>query len=220
MNKNERTISGETMTDVVKFVPREGFKLTDDILNTEYTTIAVEEIEFNGNKSFTITMEDKDGKVVNLSAAALKKARILSKADAAGTDTYKDTENIFVRSNAEEIWSGSAYFHTQEGMKADTEFVVPEKIKLRYAILAEDQETQKPMVNPFLYKGYRKVVEAYQENGSFPTMEDFKEELLKSKAEGRINGLPEAMTTPTLQNWVKEDVQNYRHTLIIEDFEN
>ena len=218
-SKEKRIISAETMKDVMRFAPQDGFKLTDELLNKTYTVVDVAEVEFGTNKSFMVTMEDNDGKVINLSASALKKARVLSKADANGTKAYSGTENIFVRSEAEAIWNGSSYFHTQ-GMKKDDEFVIPEQIKLRFAVLAEDQETQKPMPNPFLYKGYRAVVAHYQKRGEFPTIEDFKEELLKTEAEGRISGLTAGMTEPQLQNWAKGDVSEFRHTLVIADFEN
>lgn len=218
-NKDTRTISSETMKDVMRFAPQDGFKLADDLLNKVYTVVDVAEVEFGTNKSFMVTLEDEDGKVINLSAAALKKARILSKDDAKGTTPFTGTENIFSRSNAEEIWNGSTYFHANSGMKKDEDFVLPEQIKLKFAVLAEDQETQKPMPNPFLYKGYRTVVGHYQKRDEFPTIEDFKEELLKTEAEGRISGLPTGMTEPTLQNWAKGDVSEYRHTLILADFE-
>jgi len=219
-NKDTRTISSETMKDVMRFSPQDGFKLSDALLNKIYTVIDVAEVEFGTNKSFMVTMEDEDGKVVNLSAAALKKARVLSKDDAKGGTAFDSNENIFVRSQADEIWNSSVYLHSERKMKKDEEFVVPEQIKLQFAILSEDQETQEPVLNPFLYKGYRTVVASYQKREEFPTIEDFKEELLKSDAEGRISGLTPGMMKPTPQNWVKGDVSEYRHTLVISDFEN
>lgn len=219
-SKEKRRISSETMKDVMRFAPQDGFKLSDDLLNKKYTVIDVSETEFGENKSFMVTLEDEDGKVINLSAGALKKSRILSKADAKGGTAFTGTENIFVRAQAEEVWNGSVYFHTTgEGMKSDDEYLLPKSIKLKYAVLAQDQEDQKPVPNPFLYKGYRTVVTAYQKRDEFPTIEDFKEELLKNEAEGRISGLPAGMNTPTLQSWAKGDVSEFRHTLILTDYE-
>ena len=216
ISKAKRMINADTMTAVLKFTPQDGFKLSDELLNRIYTVIAVDETEFGTNKSFIVTMEDEEGRIVNLGAAALKKARVLGKVDAKGGDAHTGTKNIYSRSNAEEIWNASSYFHTH-GMKKEQDFEIPAKMKLQYAILAEDQETGEPVYNPFLYKGYRKVVASYQKREEFPTMDDFKEELLKSVEDGRIEGLPISMTTPDLQNWVKEDVANYRHTLILSD---
>ena len=214
-----RTISSDTMSDVMKFAPQDGFKLSDDLLNKAYRVIDVTETEFGTNKSFMVTLEDEEGHVINVSAAALKKARVLGKDGINGDTPFENTQNIFVRSQAEEIWNSSAYFHAK-GMKKDEEFVLPEQIKFRYAVLAEDQESNKPMLNPFLYKGYRKVVADYAKRDEFPTMEDFKEELLKSATDGRIAGLPGGLMEPTPNNWVKEnEVSNFRHTLVIEDFE-
>jgi hypothetical protein len=222
LKESARTISAETMKSVMEFVPMDGFRLSDDLLNKEYTVIDVNETEFGDRKSFTVTLEDKDGKVVNLSAGILKRARVLSKSEAKGGDSFKDTDNVFTRSEAEELWNGSVYFHTVgDGMKKDEDFVIPETIKLRYAIIAEDSETGEPAYSPFLYKGYRKVVAEYQKRDEFPTFDDFKEELAKTKEEGRIAGLPANLTKPELQNWVKaDDVSNYRSTLIVADFEN
>lgn len=216
ISKAKRTINADTMTAVLKFTPQDGFKLSDELLNKIYTVIAVDETVFGTNKSFIVAMEDEQGRVVNLGAAALKKARVLGKVDAKGGTAHTGMKNIYSRSNAEEIWNASSYFHTH-GMKKEEDFTVPAKLKLQYAVLAEDQESGKPIYNPFLYKGYRKVVASYQKREEFPTMDDFKEELLKSKEDGRIEGLPISMVEPELQNWVKEDVANYRHTLVISD---
>lgn len=217
-SKDERTVTAELMNEVVKFIPRDGFKLADDLLNKKYSVTGVSEVVFGDTKSFVVTLEDEDGKVINLSASVLKKARVLSKADAKG-NMFEENKNILVRSESEEIWNSSVYAHTA-GMEKDKEFVIPGEFKLRYAILQEDQETQKPAINPFLYKGFRKVVTEYQKRDEFPSMDDFKEELLKSEADGRIKGLHPAMTEPTTQSWVKGDVSDYRYTLVLEDFEN
>jgi len=215
---SKRRISAEIMAEVVKFLPRDGFKLSDDMLNKTYTVTDVNEVDFNGTKSFVVTAESEEGTIINLSAAILKKARVLGTADATGS-MYKDNKNILVRSDADAIWNSSVYAHTA-GMKKDEDFVIPEQFKLRYAVLHEDQETNEPALNPFLYKGFRKVVTEYQKNDEFPTIDDFKEELLKTVADGRIPGLHPAITVPTPQSWVKGDVSDYRHTLILEDFEN
>ena len=217
-SKQKRTIPGATMTSVMKYAPQDGFKLSDDILNKQYKVVDVNEVEFNGNKSFMMTLQDEEGNILNVSAAILKRARIIGTSDVKGGDKFPETEHIFTRSHAEEIWNGSSYYHMQGiGMKKNQDFVVPTGFKLRYAVLSEDQETGEPVINPFLYKGYRKVVTDYQKREEFPTLDDFREELLKSEADGRIKGLPVSMTVPTPQNWVKGDVSDYRHTLILED---
>lgn len=219
--KEVRTINADIMESVMKFAPQDGFKLADDILNTIWKVIDVDETEFGKNKSFIVTLQNEDGRIINLSAAALKKARVLGKTDAKGGTAYKNNDNIFIRSEAEEFWNGSTYFHaTGTGMKKDAKFVLPEKIHLKYAVLTENPEDGKPALNPFLYKGFRNVVTAYADSDTFPSMDDFREELLKSKEDGRISSLPLTLTEPTPQNWVKDEVSNYRHTLIIEDIKD
>ncbi len=216
-SKKIRTISAERMSDVMKTPPQDGFKLTDDILNDVYEVIDVRDTDFGEAKSFVVTMKNKEGKVINLSASALRKSRVL-KESVAPEKVFEDTENIATRSEADELWNSSVYLHTL-GMKADEEYVIPKSMKLRYAVLAEDPNTEKPALNPFLYKGFRVVVNKYRkDSNSFPTMEDFKEELLKPEAT-RIKGLSMELKTPEKYGWVKEDVGNYRHTLIIEDYE-
>lgn len=221
ISATKRTVSSEVMKAVMEFFPLDGFRLSDDLLNKEYTVIDVAEMAFGDRKSFNVTLEDKDGKVITLSAGLLKRARVLSKADAKGGKPFNDNKNIFARSEAEELWNSSVFFHSAgDGMKKDEDFIVPAKLKLQYAVLAEDADTGKPAFSPFLYKGYRKVVADYQKRDEFPSFEDFKEELAKTPEDGRIEGLPASLTSPELQNWVKEeDVANYRSNLILADFE-
>jgi len=216
-SKNQRTISSEVMNHVMTFVPQDGMKLTDDILNKTYTVTGVRELEFGKAKSFVVTAEDDKGAVVNLSAGLLKRARVLGKSTAKIRTPYKGTQNCIPRSQAEEIWNSSTYFHqTGEGMKKNEDFVIPEKLTLRCAVLGESRESGQLLINPALYKGYNKVVAEYQKRDAFPTWDDFKAEL--QKTEDRIAGLPASMTEPTLYDWVKEgEVSNYRYTLILSD---
>lgn len=212
----DRRVSASVMKDVLNFVPQDGFKLEDGILGKIYTVTGVKETEFGGNKSFTVTLESDDEKVINLSASAWKRARVLGKTDVKVGKPYGQTKNVFLRSNADDLWNSSTYFHsTGDTMKKDEDFTLPAKVKITHAILSESEANQPNMV-PFLYKGYRKVVDAYQKRNEFPTFDDFKAELLKT--EDRIAGLPAEITTPTPHDWVKEgDVSNYRHTLILSD---
>ncbi len=101
-------------------------------------------------------------------------------------------------------------------MKKEEDLVLPEKLRLKYAILAEDQDTGEPLLNPYLYKDFRKVVKAYSLRDEYPTMDDFREELLKTEAEGRLPFLTKAMQVPVPYSWVKKDISDYRHTLVFE----
>ncbi len=217
LSKVKRTISSETMSNVMKYAPKDGFKLTDDMLNKTYTLVDVEEYEVGGTKTFSATMEDEDGKVITLSASALKRSRVFKGNDIGDAVAYTDTKNVFLRSKAESIWNGSSYFHKGLGMKKDDDFTLPEKLKLRYAVLAENQDDGQPLLNPYLYKEFRKVVKMYSAREEYPTMDDFREELLKSEAEGRLSFLPLSMTEPEAYSWVKQEVSDFRHTLIFEE---
>lgn len=207
------------MKSVMQFAPQDGFKLTDAMLNKTYTVTGVRETNFGDVKSFVCILEDEAGNIINLPASEWKRARVLGKSDVKTLKPYGTTKNCFPRSQAEDVWTSSIYFHGQDNrMKADEEFVVPASIKIKYAILAETSEGGKTIqiLQPNLYKGYRRVVADYQTREQFPTFEDFKMEL--KKTEGRIPGLPEDLTEPTLNDWVVEgDVGNYRHNLIFED---
>lgn len=218
LSKDKRTIGSSIMEQVMLFAPNDPFRLADNLLNKVYTTVDVNETEFGKTKSFMIMLEDEDGQVINISAAALKKARMMKKADIDLDTPVKEQEHIFTRSKADAIWNGSSYYHSKN-MKKDEDFVIPAKIKFRYAVIAEDQEGEMAL-NPFNYKNYRTVVDHYQKSETFPTFEDFKEELLKETADGRIEGLPKGMKTPAKQSWIKGEVSDYRHTLIMEDFES
>ncbi len=215
-NTEVRTIGIETMNQVLKYAPIDGFKLSDDKLNKEYTVIDVNEFETGTTKSFTVTLEDKSGNIITLSAGNLKRARLLTTNDVTGAKPMIGTENIFKRSDADSIWNGSVYFHKGIGMKKDEEFVLPGKITLRYAILSEDLETGEPLLNPFLYKGYRKVVKEYIKADDFPSMDDFRSELKKTEADGRFKFLPKEMLEPTPFAWVNRDVSDYKHTLVLQ----
>jgi hypothetical protein len=215
--KNQRTIRQEIMKSVMEYAPQDGFKLEDDMLNKVYTVTGVRETTFGKDqKSFIATLEAEDGKVINMSAGLFKRARVLSKSDAKVGKAYGTAKNCYPRSQSEDIWNSSIYFHTAgEGMKQDDEFILPSQLKIKCAVLSEDSD-KNPILQPNLYKGYRTVVSHYQKNGTFPTFDDFKAEL--QKVEDRIPGLPLNLTTPTLNDWVKEgEVGNFRSTLIFQD---
>lgn len=215
--ESERTIDAETMKSVAEFLPMEGFKLDPALLGQEFFVVRVVPTEFNGNKGFSLTLENADF-VIHLSAGAYKKARVM-KEPIGASNFYKNNDRILLRSEAEEVWKGSQYLHEFQNMKKDQEMLIPKKIRIEYAILNEDRnaETPTPSLNPFYYKGFRKVVDAYRGKGTFPTMDDFNEELLKT-GETRIKGLPKELTSLEKFNWVKDDdVSNFRHTLILQD---
>jgi len=216
LSKENRTITSETMESVMKYAPKDGFKLSDVILNKTYTLIDVDEFEIGNNKSFSVTLEDEDGNVITLSASAVKRARMLGDITVGDVTPYTTSKHIFLRSEAESIWNGSSYMHKGLGMKKDDEFVLPTKMRIRYAVLAEDQDSAAPLLNPYLYKDFRKVVKAYSAREEYPTMDDFREELLKSEAEGRLKFLSKGMLKPTPYSWVKNEVSDFRHTLVFE----
>lgn len=215
-NEVTRTITSTVMNEVLKYVPKDGFKLTDKSLNKLYTVIGVDRFDIGTTKSFSVTMENEDGGIITISASALKRSRYLSKVVDTSDKSFDGTKNIFSRSNADAIWNGSTYLHAGLDMKKDEDFVIPEKLMLRYAILAEDANTNEPLLNPFLYKEFRKVVKVYDKNGTYPTMDDFREELLKTKEEGRLSFLPTSMLEPTPYAWVKREVSDFRHTLVFQ----
>lgn len=218
LSENQRTVSGSTMSDVLKYTPKDGFKLTDDLLNKTYYVIGIDEFEINETKTFSVTMESEDGDVITLSAGALKRSRVIStniKVD----KLYKGSDNIVLRSDSDSIWSGSQYFHKAHEMSKSDDFILPEKLKLRYAILAEDQNTGEPLLNPYLYKDFRKVVREYSKRNEYPTMDDFREELSKTEAEGRLPFLSKSMLAPEPYSWVKMDVSDFRHTLVFESID-
>jgi hypothetical protein len=216
LKESQRTISADTMTDVLKYTPKDGFKLTDDILNKEYTVIDIDEFEINDTKTFSVTLESKDGEVITLSAGALKRSRVLSTDKVDVDKFYDDTDNVMMRSEADSVWNGSNYFHKAFSMNKDEDFILPEKVKLRYAILAEDQDSGEPLINPYLYKDFRKVVREYSKRNEYPTMDDFREELAKSEKEGRLAFLAKNMLKPEPYSWVKMEVSDFRHTLVFE----
>lgn len=212
-----RTISAEVMTDVATFLPNDGFKLSEGILGKDFTVVDVIDTEFAGRKSFTVVLQNEDT-ILNMSASLLKKARVLSTTNIKLDESkYFDKKiNVVVRSKADELWAGSRYFHSEAKMKANDDFLLPETIRFEYAVIREDAATGKVAVNPFLYEGFRKVVESYRTKDSYPTMEDFKAEL-KKEGTDRIDGLPKS-SEPTLFSYVKEnDLATLGFTLILKD---
>ncbi len=216
LSKENRKVSAETMASVMKYSPKDGFKLMDNILNKVYTIIEVDEYEVGGNKTFSVSMVDEDGNVITISASALKRSRIFTGTGTDGATPYMESSNVFIRSAAEHIWNGSQYYHKGLKMKKDEDLVLPEKLRLKYAILVEDQDTGMPLLNPYLYKDFRKVVKSYSVRDEYPTMDYFREELLKTEAEGRLPFLQKSMQTPVPYSWVKQEISDYRHTLIFE----
>lgn len=218
-SQTERTISAETMEQVMKFAPMDGFKLHSDLLDQEYTVVAVSENNFNNVKSFTMKLAN-DKNVINLSAGAFKKSRIAGAKDLKMGKIWDKNENISLRGESDEIWNGSEYVHAKESMVKDDNYIIPDKLYLFGAVLTEDRDKTdpEPAINPFFLKGYRKVVTAYgkREPSEFPTLDDFKEEL--AKTDDRIAGLPKELKTLEPFAWVKEGVvSNYKHTLIFKD---
>lgn len=216
LSTTERTISSETLKDVLKYVPKDGFKLTDDVLNKVYTVIDVEEYPVGDIKTFSATLESEDGHTITLSASALKRSRVITSDGVKVDKFYKTTKNVVMRSEADAIFSGSAYFHREYKMSKEEDFVLPGKLKLRYAILSEDQETGEPLINPYLYKDFRKVVREYSKKGDYPTMDDFREELRKTESEGRFPFLSKSTLKPEPYSWVKNEVSDFRHVLVFE----
>lgn len=214
-SKEDRTVSGEIMENVMKYSPREPFRLDPSLLNKTYTTIDVEHFDVGKNKSFSVLMEDEEGNVISISASALKRSRLITKDSVKAGKMYKDNENILLRSDANSIWNGSSYLHKGHGMKKSEEFIVPASFTLKYALLSEDQDGN-PLLNPFLYQHFRSVVNEYtkRNNDEYPSQNDFKEELTKTEADNRFKFLPKSMTVPTPYGWVKKEVADFRHTLV------
>jgi len=217
-SKKARTISAEVMKSIATFLPMDGFKLSSDMLDQEYTVVRVIPAEFNGKPTFTVVLQNED-RVINLSAGMLKKARVLSTETPGKVKDFNGHANIVLRGDAEAIWNNSRYFHSLEGnaMKKDDSFIVPERIFITHAVLRED--STKPgtgALNPFLYEGFRKVVDVYTKGDKFPTMDDFRAELKKTGVD-RIDGLP-VETTEKPFAYVKEnDPATMGFTLIFKD---
>lgn len=213
-----RTIDPEIMKDVATFLPMDGFKLSPEIIGKDFDVIDVIEGEFQDRKTFSVVLQNDD-QVINISAGLLKRARVLSTTDIDISDDkfYKNNKNIVLRSEADAIWSGSRYLHAQMGMKGDEDLVIPEVLHIEFAVLREDPtEVGTPALNPFLYDGYRKVVEHYQKSSTFPTMEDFRSELKKT-GEDRIAGLPTEATPQKFGYVKKDDVANMGFNLVFKD---
>jgi len=211
-----RKISAEIMADVATFLPQDGFKLSADMLGKEYAVVDVLHSEFLGRKTFTVVLAN-DERTINISAGLLKRARVLGATNVVAK-AFDGHQGVVLRSDADAIWAASKYYHsTGEGMKKDDSFTLPEKMTLEFAVLKEDATNPgKPALNPFLYKGYRKVVESYQKRDAFPTMDDFRAELQKSGAD-RIAGLS-VETVPTPFEYVKtNDPANMGFVLIFKD---
>lgn len=213
LSKEDRTIEASIMENVMKYAPREPFMLSSSILNKTFTVIDVDHYTVGKNKSFSVLMESEDGEVINVSASALKRSRLLKVDEVDEGKEYKDNKGIFLRSEADSIWGGSIYLHKGYGMKKTEEFVIPSKLTLKYALLSEDQDGD-PLLNPYLFQHFRSVVNDYTNREDYPTQDDFKEELLKTEADGRLKFLPKNMKKPTPFGWVKEDVGDFRHTLV------
>ena len=212
----ERTVSGDVMTEVLKYSPKDGFRLSDSLLNKVYTITDFVEFDVNETKTFSVTLESTEGDMITLSASSLKRSRVLTTDNVDVSKFYDQCKNVVMRSDSDSIWNGSSYFHRAFEMNKGEDFILPERLKLRYAILAEDQDTNKPLINPYLYKDFRKVVKEYSKKGDYPSMDDFRSELLKTEAEGRLPFLPKNVLTPEPYSWVKMDVSDFRHTLVFE----
>lgn len=214
-----RTISKEVMADVGTRLRMDGFTLDPNVMGKTFTVIDVTENEFSGRKTFSVTLKSDD-LVIVVSAGILKAARILGvdSLDVKKEDFFKGNENILLRSKASSIWAGSRYFHAEQRIKSDEEWILPEKIHIEYAVLAENpSKPGEPSMNPLLYNGFKTVIDSYQEKGNFPTVQQFEEELKKAGAD-RIKGLSSDLTEPTPFDYVTEGaVSNYRYNLVFKD---
>lgn len=219
--KKKRTISADVMDSVAEFVPMDGLKIGSDILGQEYTVVDVIEGNFNGRKTFTAVLKNEE-RVLNVSAGVLKRARILGSESIEVKKFFNNNEGIVLRSEANAIWDNSRYFHAEQGMSQGDEYTLPEKVHIEFAVISERSGTDGKMVpahNPFLYEGYRQVVNHYQKEGKFPTFAEFEEEL-KKEGDARIPGLP-ATTVPTLFSYVKgNDPSTMRYNLIFKDIKD
>ena len=217
-SKKSRTISAEKMNSIAVFLPMDGFKLSAEMLDQEYTVVRVIPSDFGGKPTFTAVLQNED-RVINLSVGMFKKARVLASEAAVVVKPFNGHANIVLRSDAEALWNNSRYFHSLEGnaMQKNEAFVVPEKIFITHAIIREDPT--KPghgALNPFLYEGFRKIVDVYQKGDKFPTMEDFRAELKKTGID-RIEGLP-IEVEPKPFTYVKEnDPATMAFSLVFKD---
>lgn len=214
MGTQKFIVSAETMESVLKFVPNDTFKLGEDLLNHVYTVINVREYKDAAFKGFMVTMQNEVGRVINISSSALKRSRVLT-GDSKPAKFYKKTKSVALRSNCDELWyNKSVYGHAALGMTSGEEFVLPDKLKLVYAILFEDKVTKEPLISPYLYEGYAGVVKAYTDLGKYPSMDDFRMELRKT--DGRLECLPKELQDPTPHPWVKGELSDFRHCLVWE----
>ena len=209
----KRTISTEVIDSVMKYSPKDSFTLSDAVLNRLYTTIDVEIYDIEERKNFSVTLQDEEGSIITLGAGAIKNGRMLPVVVNTPKKKFKKEKNIFLRSDAMEVWAQSTYMHKHIGMRKNEEFEVPTHFKLRYAILKEDASTKEPLYNPFLYKYFQEVLEASKK---FPNMTAFRMEFLKTKEEGRHEFLPKGMLKPELFAWATGKVCDLQHTLIFE----
>jgi hypothetical protein len=80
--------------------------------------------------------------------------------------------------------------------------------------LLEERGTGLPLISPYLYQGFRSVAASYMKEGKYPNMDDFRAELRKT--EGRLQSLPIELQEPKEYDWVKFELQDFRHTLVWE----
>jgi len=208
-----RTISAEIMKDVATNLPVDGFRLSPSIINKDFTVVNVLHGEYNKKPTVTLVLSN-DEQTFNLSLSILKRARLMTSSKVKVNKFFNKNENVVLRSNADAIIAGSTYFHNESKMTSADNFTVPKTLHIEYAVIREDREG-KPAVNPFLYEGFRLVVDAAPE-GKFPTMDDFRAELAKTGTD-RIAGLPEGKE-PKLFSYVKEDdIATYGYILVMKD---
>ena len=214
-----RTIPANLMKSIAERLPMDGFKLDADILGQEYTVIDVITGEFLGSPTITVVLQN-DKRIINLPMSQLKRARVLATANIPSPKYYNKHDKVVLRSDADSIWGGSKYFHTMPGangvsMKTEESYEIPAKLNFEYAVLREDaSKPGQPALNPFLYEGFRIVVDALKPQ--FPSMDTFRAELKKTGTD-RIAGLP-AETEPKVFGYVNpEALSAFGFTLILKD---
>jgi hypothetical protein len=221
MKRSKFVISKEIMANVAKTLPNDGFQLSPDLVGETLKIKKVVTPTYDGVQSFLATYEDSKGKVYNMPAGVFKGARVLTKTVEVPVSEKMEKygEGIVLRGEAAEVWDKSSYLHNideNNSMSEKQEFSLPETIKVHSIVIKQTPEGT-PRINPFLYKGYRTVVDHYRkEKSSYPSWDEFQAEL--KKTENRIPTLSTEVKTVELNVPGREkDLRSMGFNLILVD---
>jgi len=216
----DRTLSAEVMTSVAANLAQEGLVMDAKYLGKSYVVgkpIVTNFVNASGKStpSVKVPLKNNEG-TIYMPMGKLNNARILSSDVPFDTKkSYNGFKGTILRTDANEIWDKSAYFHTQQGVEKGKEFPLPATIHLAGIVIGTMPDGT-PRRNGFLYNGYRLVFLAYTAKDKQLSWDDFCSELKKD--EGRIEGLSTSIRTPQLiRPEVAELLSSTTFTLVLKD---